>query len=370
MDHPPWSAEDARWMARAIRLAERGRYSTPPNPCVGCVLVRDGGVVGEGWHRRAGGPHAEVVALERAGERARGATCYLTLEPCAHHGRTPPCAAALIRAGVVRVICGHQDPNPRVSGKGLEQLRQAGIEAACGLLEAEARRLNPGFIRRMESGLPLVRLKLAMSLDGRTAMASGESQWITSPHSRADVQRLRAGSGAVLTGIGTVLADDPALTVRDGRFDTGGRQPLRVVLDSRLRTPRDCQLLTAPGSVLVFTCNDDGQARQRLEQAGAEVILLPGEGGVEPEAVLRTLAAREVNTVLVEAGATLAGALVGAGLVDELLIYLAPKLLGDAARGLLRLPGLERLEQAPQLEITDLRRVGPDWRITVHPLEE
>ncbi|RME33713.1 MAG: bifunctional diaminohydroxyphosphoribosylaminopyrimidine deaminase/5-amino-6-(5-phosphoribosylamino)uracil reductase RibD [Gammaproteobacteria bacterium] len=357
-------------MARAIRLAERGRYSTPPNPCVGCVLVRDGKVVGEGWHRRAGGPHAEVIALEMAGERSRGAACYLSLEPCVHHGRTPPCTEALIRAGVSRVVCAHADPNPRVSGKGLERLRQAGVEVHCGLLEAEARRLNPGFIRRMTRGLPLVRLKLAMSLDGRTAMASGESQWITSPQSRADVQRLRAGSGAVLTGIGTVLADDPALTVRDPRFDTAGRQPLRVVLDSGLRTPPDCQLLGEPGPVLICTCSRDRQARERLERAGAAVVTLPGEERIDLHAVLRELAGREVNTVLVEAGATLAGAFVGAGLVDELILYQAPKLLGEAARGLLQLPALERLEQAPRLEVTDLRRVGPDWRVTARPKED
>ncbi|MFN2309974.1 MAG: bifunctional diaminohydroxyphosphoribosylaminopyrimidine deaminase/5-amino-6-(5-phosphoribosylamino)uracil reductase RibD [Gammaproteobacteria bacterium] len=364
-----FTRDDHRYMARALQLAERGLYTTEPNPRVGCVLVREGVIVGEGWHVRAGEPHAEVHALRAAGERARGATAYVTLEPCCHHGRTPPCSEALIAAGVARVVAALPDPNPRVAGGGLAQLQAAGITTQSGLLAAQAEALNPGFVSRMRRGRPYVRCKLAMSLDGRTAMASGESKWITGPAARADVQRLRARSGAIVTGIGSVLLDDPALTVRlDTETAEPPRQPLRVVLDTRLRLPATARLLKEPGATLVLTAHADADAQAALERAGAEVLCLPaGAGGIEPAAVLQTLAAREINEVLLESGARLAGAFLQAGLIDELVIYLAPTLMGDAARGLFHLPGLDRMEQKVALDIRDIRKVGDDWRITAIP---
>lgn len=360
-----FSAADHAYMARALQLAERGLYTTAPNPRVGCVIVKDGTVVGEGWHAVAGGPHAEVHALAQAGEKARGATVYVTLEPCSHHGRTPPCAEALIAAGVDRVVAAMEDPNPLVAGKGLQRLREQGIPVASGLLQAQAQRLNPGFIRRMREDRPYVRCKLAMSLDGRTAMASGESKWITGAAAREDVQRLRARSCAIVTGVGTVLADDPNLTVRFPLPGGHQRQPLRVVLDPRLSMPVTSRLLGQPGGVIVVTACNEAGPRQMLEQAGAEVVHLPhGLDHVDLEATLRLLAARQVNEVLVETGATLSGAMLQADLIDELVIYMAPLLMGDAARGLFHLPGMERMDQRIALNITDLRAVGQDWRIT------
>lgn len=360
-----FTSDDHRYMSRALQLAERGLHSTDPNPRVGCVLVADGAIVGEGWHERAGEPHAEVHALRAAGARARGATAYVTLEPCCHHGRTPPCSAALIAAGVARVVVAMQDPNPRVAGGGLKQLQAAGIQTASGLLAAEAGMLNPGFTMRMRRGRPYVRCKLAMSLDGRTAMASGESKWITGAAARADVQRLRARSSAIVTGVGTVLADDPSLTVR---LPEVTRQPLRVVLDHALRTPPAARLLHEPGTTLVIGTSEAEAPREALLAAGAEIVLLDAAAGrIALADVLEVLAAREVNEVLVEAGATLAGAFVQARLVDELIIYMAPILLGDAARGLLHLPALERMEQKVGLDIRDIRKVGADWRITAVP---
>lgn len=353
-----FTAADHAYMARAIQLAARGLETTRPNPRVGCVLVRDGQLVGEGWHEVAGGPHAEVVALRAAGPQARGATAYVTLEPCSHHGRTPPCADALLEAGVARVVAAMEDPNPRVSGNGLARLREAGVDVASGLLAAQAEALNPGFVKRMRQGLPYVRVKSAMSLDGRTAMASGESKWITSPGARQDVQHLRARSCAIVTGVGTVLADDPAMTVRlEGRT----RQPLRVVVDAQLRTPPQARILQG-GAVLATLARGDHEA---LAAAGASLLPVPAKDGrVDLEALLRALAAREVNEVLVEAGAMLAGAFVAAGLVDELVIYLAPKLMGHGARGLFELPGLTTMAQSIPLAISDIRAVGPDWRVT------
>jgi len=354
--------QDHLHMAHAVRLAERGLFTTQPNPRVGCVIVQGGAVVGEGWHEAAGGPHAEINALRQAGERARGATAYVTLEPCAHHGRTPPCAEALVTAGVGRVVAAMSDPNPRVAGQGLARLAQAGIEVACGVLEAEAAMLNPGFVLRMAEGRPFVRCKLASSLDGRTAMASGESRWITGEHARADVQRLRARSSAILTGAGTVLADNPSLTVRQEHVT---RQPLRVVLDPRLSTPADARMLSLPGETLIVTASDDDAARSALETVGAEVVQLPaGPDAVDLPGLMLLLAERECNEVLLESGATLSGALLRAGLIDELIIYMAPRLMGDGARGLFHLPGLETMAQSIELEITDLRVVGRDWRIT------
>jgi diaminohydroxyphosphoribosylaminopyrimidine deaminase/5-amino-6-(5-phosphoribosylamino)uracil reductase len=353
-------ATDSRWMARALQLAAQGLDTTTPNPRVGCVLVKGDGIVGEGWHRRAGEPHAEVHALRAAGTEARGATAYVTLEPCSHHGRTPPCADALIAAGVVRVVCAMQDPNPQVAGQGIARLRAAGIAVENGLMEAAARELNIGFVSRMTRGTPWLRSKIAASLDGRTALANGTSQWITGAAARQDVQHWRARSCAVLTGIGTVLADDPQLNVR---IDTE-RQPLRVVLDSTLRMAPAARMLQS-GNVLVCTASRDVGKRAALERQGAEVLLLADAAGrVDLAAVLHELARRGINEVLVEAGRELNGALLQAGLVDELLLYLAPQMLGDAARGMADLGELLRLEQRVELAWRDVRRVGDDLRIT------
>lgn len=354
------NAADSQWMARALRLAERGLYTTAPNPRVGCVLVKDGSVIGEGWHERAGEPHAEVHALRAAGAAARGATAYVTLEPCSHHGRTPPCADALIAAGVARVVAAMQDPNPLVAGQGLKKLSAAGVAVESGLMEAAARALNIGFISRMTRGTPWVRSKIAASLDGRTALANGTSKWITGEAARRDVQHWRARSCAVLTGTGTVLADDPQLNVREIETD---RQPLRVVVDSELRTPPQARILQH-GRTLIYTACSDAAKHQALRTCGAEVAVLAGtDGKVELPAVLRDLAQRGVNEVLVEAGRTLNGALLQAGLVDELVLYLAPQLLGDAARGLADLGELTQLQQRVNLHWQDMRQVGSDLRI-------
>ncbi|MDN5517774.1 MAG: bifunctional diaminohydroxyphosphoribosylaminopyrimidine deaminase/5-amino-6-(5-phosphoribosylamino)uracil reductase RibD [Pseudomonas sp.] len=364
---------DHFFMARALRLARKGLYSTHPNPRVGCVIVRDGEIVGEGWHARAGEPHAEVHALRQAGDKARGATAYVTLEPCSHHGRTPPCANALVAAGVSRVVAAMQDPNPQVAGSGLLRLAQAGIEVASGVLESEARALNAGFIKRMEQGLPFVRVKLAMSLDGRTAMASGESQWITGPAARAEVQRLRAQASVVLSGADTVLADDARLTVRADELGLGAemtelaqrRPPLRVLVDGRLRVPLSKTFFQV-GPALVATCAA-ASARDRYQEDGHELLAVPGSNGhVDLRKLLLELAGRGVNEVLVEAGPRLAGAFARAGLVDEYRIFVAPKLLGSSARPLLELP-LNRMAEAPELQIVDIRAVGEDWQITAVP---
>ncbi|MBS7598020.1 bifunctional diaminohydroxyphosphoribosylaminopyrimidine deaminase/5-amino-6-(5-phosphoribosylamino)uracil reductase RibD [Pseudomonas sp. RC2C2] len=362
---------DAHYMARAIELARKGLYSTHPNPRVGCVIVRDGQVVGEGWHVRAGEPHAEVHALRQAGELARGACAYVTLEPCSHHGRTPPCAEALVKAGVARVVAAMQDPNPQVAGQGLKRLADAGIEVASGVLEAEARTLNPGFLKRMEHGLPFVRAKLAMSLDGRTAMASGESQWITGPAARSAVQRLRARSSVVLTSAESVLADNARMTVRGDELGLDpqttalalARAPLRVLIDGRLRVPLDAPFFQA-GPALVVTA---AEADSRYAQAGHELLRLPGsEGRVDLPALMLELAARGVNEVLVEAGAGLVGAFARQGLIDEYQIFVAGRILGSSARPLLDWP-LETMSQAPYLQITEMRAVGDDWRVTAVP---
>jgi diaminohydroxyphosphoribosylaminopyrimidine deaminase/5-amino-6-(5-phosphoribosylamino)uracil reductase len=354
------AAQNSAWMAQALRLAERGLYSTSPNPRVGCVLVRDGSIVGEGWHERAGEPHAEVHALRAAGDVARGATAYVTLEPCSHHGRTPPCADALIEAGVARVMVAMQDPNPQVAGQGIAKLRAAGIEVECGLMEAAARELNIGFFTRMTRGMPWVRSKIAASLDGRTALANGESKWITGAAARQDVQHWRARSCVVLTGIGTVLADDPQLNVRELATS---RQPLRAVVNNNLRMPPNARLLQQHGAV-VYTAMRDAQKIAALEQAGARVVVLPDANGqVDAAAVLRDLAAQGCNEVLVEAGSKLNGALLKAELVDELVLYLAPQLLGDMARGMARLGELTSLGQRINLEWQDVRHIGKDLRI-------
>lgn len=363
--------EDERFMSRALVLARRGLYTTDPNPRVGCVLVRHGEIVGEGWHQRAGQAHAEVNAILAAGARADGATAYVSLEPCRHQGRTGPCTQALAAAGVRRVVAAMADPDPRTAGQGLEALRAAGIQVLCGLLEDQARDLNPGFIMRHTRGRPFVRIKMAMSLDGRTAMADGEAKWITGSSARRDVQRLRARSSAILTGIGTLLADDPSLTVRPAELgeDVAIRQPLRVVVDRRLRTPVDASLLRQPGATLIVTGSDQAEhSRRALTDAGAEILSLsPSGGGGELAALMAALAQRGINEVLVEAGATLGGALLAEELVDEIVLYMAPVLLGDAARGLFHLPQVQTLAQGLALDVMDVRGVGGDWRITARP---
>jgi len=347
-------------MAHALRLAERGLYTTTPNPRVGCVIVRDERVIAEGYHERAGLAHAEVVALSAAGEHARGATAYVSLEPCSHQGRTPPCADALIQAGVARVVAAMEDPNPQVKGQGLARLRAAGIATACGLLEAEAHELNIGFVSRMRRGRPWLRIKTAASLDGRTALNNGVSQWITSEAARRDGHRWRARSCAVMVGVGTLLADNPRLTVRDV---ASSRQPLRIVVDRDLQIPLDAAVLEG-GHALVATAQRHNEKTAQLEERGVTVLHIPGANGkVDLAALMRELAARELNEVLVESGNRLNGALMQAGVVDELIVYLAPHLLGDSARGMFDLGVLTALDQRRELEVCEVRRIGPDLRI-------
>jgi diaminohydroxyphosphoribosylaminopyrimidine deaminase / 5-amino-6-(5-phosphoribosylamino)uracil reductase len=360
-----FSAEDHRFMARALQLAARGLCSTRPNPRVGCLIVRDGRIVGEGWHARAGEPHAEVHALAQAGGQARGATCYVTLEPCCHAGRTPPCTEALLQAGIAEVVAAMVDPNPRVGGGGLQGLKQAGVDVRSGLMAAEALALNVGFCQRMRSGRPWVRAKLGVSLDGRIAMASGESKWITGEAARADVQRWRARSGAILTGVNTVLADDPALTVRDPALAAAlPAQPLRVVIDSRLRSPPSARVRTGAGPCLLIGASDgEGHtADGTIEHCAGH------DGRVDLSAALQLLGRREINEVLVEAGPTLTGALMQHGLIDELILYIAPRLLGDDALPMIRLPGLAMLGAAPTMQRSELRVVGDDLCLVLRPI--
>ena len=368
---------DYGFMARALELARRGLYSTDPNPRVGCVIVSAGQIVGEGWHERAGEPHAEVHALRSAGDKARGATAYVTLEPCSHHGRTPPCADALIEAGIARVVIGAGDANPQVAGQGTARLKAAGIAIESGVMAGPATALNAGFLKRMSQGRPLVRLKLAVSLDGRTAMASGESQWITGPQARSDVQRLRARSSAIVTGIGTVLADNPSLNVRPqdmgelGAACEPGRQPLRVILDSRLQLDPKARVIGHDGRCVVLTGSAGAEQRRivgALVEAGARVQSLSSSRD-QPDlrSVLEWLAAADANEILVEAGPTLAGAFLEQRLVDELWVYQAPTLLGSDARPMAVMP-LQRMTQQMRLQRLDQRRVGEDLR-TVFALE-
>ncbi|UXY09966.1 bifunctional diaminohydroxyphosphoribosylaminopyrimidine deaminase/5-amino-6-(5-phosphoribosylamino)uracil reductase RibD [Kosakonia sp. ML.JS2a] len=358
--------QDEMYMARALKLAQQGRFTTHPNPRVGCVIVKDGEIVGEGFHYRAGEPHAEVHALRMAGDRARGATAYVTLEPCSHHGRTPPCCEALIAADVARVVAAMQDPNPQVAGRGLYCLQQEGIEVSHGLMMSEAEVLNKGFLKRMRTGFPYVQLKLGASLDGRTAMANGESQWITSAQARRDVQLLRAQSHAILTSSATVLADDPALTVRweELNADTQAlypqenvRQPVRIVVDSQNRVTPQHRISQQAGETWFARTKADDRA---WPQSVREIIVPEHNGHADLVTLMMLLGKQQINSVWVEAGANLAGALLQAGLVDELIIYLAPKLLGSDARGLCVLPGLSALADAPQFKFNEIRQVGPD----------
>ncbi len=363
------TAADYRHMAHAVQLARRPRFNPSPNPRTGCVIVRDGAVVGVGWHRRAGGDHAEVMALKDAGAHARGATAYITLEPCCHQGRTPPCAQALLKAGISRVVAATLDPNPLVAGQGFSELKAAGIEVLTGVLEDKAEQLNPGFLSRMRRQRPYLRCKLAMSLDGRTAMASGESKWITGAAARNDVQWLRTSSDAILTGVATIISDDPRYTVRiPGCQEDAIPTPLLIVADPQLRTPEKARIFESAGPVLLaHGPNAPLERRQALGQQ-AEFLELPlVEGGIDLEKLITHLTTREINEVLLEAGATLSGSMLAAGLVDELVLYVAPKLMGNNARGLFQLPGLTRLDQALELDIQDIRSVGDDLRIRAYP---
>ncbi|HDY84789.1 hypothetical protein LCGC14_0565870 [marine sediment metagenome] len=352
------------YMSRALQLAERGLFTTAPNPRVGCVIVVNDVIVGEGWHQRAGEGHAEVNALKQAGLKAKGADCYVTLEPCSHFGRTPPCADTLINAGVRRVFIAMMDPNPRVAGSGIAKLEAAGIATTVGILEQQAEKLNIGFCQRMRTGRPYIRSKIAMSVDGRTAMASGESKWITGSAARQDVQQLRARSSAILTGIGTILADNPALSVRPEAWypQQTIRQPLRVVVDSQLRMPDDAKIFEDNAQVLIATSS----AIKAVSHA--EVCHLPSiNNQIDLAALMTELAQREINEVMVEAGSQLNGALLAAGLIDELVIYMAPKIMGDGAKGIFHLPDFTSMADNIDLQITDIRPVGDDWRITALP---
>ena len=355
-----FSSDDHAYMSQALQLAEKGLYSTSPNPRVGCVIVRDGKIVGSGWHVKTGQPHAEINALNIAGGAAQGATVYLTLEPCSHYGRTHPCAEALIKAKVAKVIIAMQDPNPLVAGKGTSLLKQSGINVLVGLMGEWAKDLNVGFVSRMTNNRPWVRMKIAASLDGKTALNNGVSQWITGEAARHDGHRLRARSCAVLTGIGTVLEDDPQLSVR---FIETPRQPLRIIIDSRLKIPTTARVLRGEGE-LIFTTTDNKERISALKEVGARPIILPNEKGkIDLAGLMQILADFEINELLVEAGNRLSSAFISEGLVDELIIYLAPHLIGNRAMGMLQLPELTDLSEKYNLKIKDLRMVGEDIRI-------
>jgi diaminohydroxyphosphoribosylaminopyrimidine deaminase/5-amino-6-(5-phosphoribosylamino)uracil reductase len=368
-----WSASDFQHMSRAIHLARRGLYSTDPNPRVGCVIVKDDVVLSEGWHQKAGQGHAEIEALNNAKQKKTtdnisGATCYVTLEPCAHQGRTPPCTESLIEAGIKKVIAASIDPNPLVAGKGLQQLKEAGIESVSGLMEAQAVELNPGFEMRMKQGRPFVRCKLAMSLDGKTALHNGESKWISSPESRMDVQKLRARSSAIMTGIGTVIADDPSMNVRlseSSEWARHGRQPLRVILDSDLEISSEAKILNISGDVIIFHQSENKDRVEKLENKGAELVTVEEtRGSAFLKQGLNYLATeKEINEILLETGSTLAGEMLQAGFIDELIIYIAPALLGQDAKSLFQLPMIEDMTDRISLDISDVRSIGKDIRI-------
>ena len=355
-----FSSEDHAFMTRALALAERGRDTATPNPSVGCVIVKDGRIVGEGWHERAGEAHAEVRALESMRESPAGSTAYLTLEPCSHHGRTPPCADVLVAAKLARVVCALEDPNPQVRGRGIAKLREAGIRADVGLMAAQAEEAHRGFLTRMRKGRPWMRIKAAASLDGGIALANGLSRWITGEAARRDVHALRARSCAMLTGIGTVRHDDPELTVR---MVPCARQPKRVLIDHRLEVPLAAKILQGEPPI-ILTVSDDAERRAALEARGAEVVRVPGDGRkADLVALAQLLGSRGFNEVTVETGGRLMGSLVRSGVIDELVLYLAPMLLGDAAQGLFAMGELLRLDEAPRVRITDVRNVGDDIRI-------
>ncbi|VFP79627.1 bifunctional diaminohydroxyphosphoribosylaminopyrimidine deaminase/5-amino-6-(5-phosphoribosylamino)uracil reductase RibD [Candidatus Erwinia haradaeae] len=364
---------DQSYMARALELAYRGRFTTMPNPNVGCILVRNGHIVGEGYHLRAGEPHAEINALRIAGDKSRGATAYLTLEPCSYYGRTPPCCDALIAAGISHVFIAMKDPNPQVSGHGLSRLQQAGVTVSYGLMMSEAERLNRGFLKRMRSGMPWVQLKLGCSLDGRTAMFNGESKWITSPESRRDVQRLRAQSTAILSTGATILADNPALTVRYEELDLSIqdiypknilRQPIRIIIDTQHRITTAHRVIYQPGETWLIRNSFDTNPWPNV----VKQLLLPyNNGHLHLRSMLQYCAKKEINSILVEAGSKFSGALLQAKMVDELIVYISPKLIGDTGFGLCQLKGLKKLSDVPVLKFTDIITLGPDIRVTLKP---
>jgi diaminohydroxyphosphoribosylaminopyrimidine deaminase/5-amino-6-(5-phosphoribosylamino)uracil reductase len=363
--------QDFHWMAQALRLARQGLFTTTPNPRVGCVIVKNNQIIGAGAHLKAGEPHAEVYALREASTQAEGADVYVTLEPCSHYGRTPPCVEAVIAAKPKRVIIAMQDSNPLVAGRGVAALRALGIEVVVGVMEHEARTLNQGFISRMTRGLPYVRSKIAASLDGRTALNNGKSQWITGEQARLDVQQWRAQSCAIVTGIGTVLADNPSMTVR---LESATRQPLRVIVDSRLQTPTDSKMLDPlilkRSPVLIVYVHDQNQRADQLTAAGAELMLLADSvNKVDLKALFQLLAQRSINEVLVEAGQGLNGSLLHAGLIDEFIFYYAPKLMGDAAKAMFAMPELTEMQQVTDLQILDVRQVGSDIRLQAKPVK-
>lgn len=362
-----FSADDRRFMSRALELARFGLYTTDPNPRVGCVLVANGQIIGEGYHRRAGLPHAEIEALQACQSDPRGATAYVTLEPCSHFGRTPPCCDALIKAGVARVVAAATDPNSQVAGRGLAIMREAGIEVVSGLMAEDCEALNPGYLSRMRRGRPWLRVKLAASLDGRTALANGESQWITSAEARHDVQHLRARASAILTGSATVLADDPQMTVRLSAEHYGPewpiRQPLLAIIDSKAQTPVQARLFERDGAVIVYTEAPAAALDSEVDSS----CCYPHGAGIDPLKVLQDLAARGCNEVHVEAGARLAGVLLEAQLIDEIVTYIAPVLLGADARELIAISGIDNMAQRPELCFTDVTPVGRDLRLTLTP---
>jgi len=367
--------QDRRFMARAITLASNGMCTTDPNPRVGCVIVKNGVVVGEGWHERAGEPHAEMMALQNAGVQAQDANVYVTLEPCSHFGRTSPCADALIAAKVAKVVVASIDPNPMVAGQGLDKLKAAGIAVKQDVLQTEAEQLNPGFMKRMRHQLPYVRCKIAMTMDGRTALVSGESQWITGEQARSDVHYYRARSSAIFTGIGTVLADDPSLNVRmidrslpGMQLFTDADQPTRVVIDSQLRTPFNARMLSLSGKTIIYTLATDAGRRAELEKTGVEVCMAENQGKrVDLTWVLQDLAARGINELLVEAGARINGGLLSEGLIDELVFYIAPSILGDRSLGAFHLPAISTMADKVELQVRETRQIGVDWRIIAVP---
>lgn len=355
-----FTPDDHLYMTQALRLAEQGLYTSMPNPRVGCVIVKDNVVVGEGAHFKAGTPHAEVHALEQAGARTKGATVYVTLEPCSHHGRTPPCAEGLVNAGVAKVIVAMQDPNPLVAGQGIALIEAAGISVCVGLMQQQAQTLNAGFTSRMRKQLPLVRSKIAASLDGKTALSNGKSQWITGAAARSDVQHWRARSCAMMTGIGTVLSDNPSLTVREHDIN---RQPISVIVDSQLRIPLDAKVLNNPDVLVAFASGDAGKIEQ-LTNRNVSLLQIPNElGKVCLESLLKHLGGIEVNEVMVEGGEGLNGALMAQNLIDELIIYYAPKLMGSDGKGMFGLPQLTSMDDTVALDIADVRQFGQDIRI-------
>ena len=367
MSSSDFSANDHKLMARALQLAKHGIATTQPNPRVGCVIAKEGKVIAEGWHEKAGSAHAEIMALQQAGDQARGATAFITLEPCSHYGKTPPCTDELIASGISEVVVAMQDPNPLVAGQGMQKLSHSGIKVRIGLLQEQAEKLNRGFISRMTRGRPWMTVKLAASLDGRTAMNSGESRWITGPQARADVQKLRAASSAVMTGSGTVLADDPSLTVRLEGIDW---QPLRVVLDSHLSISDSAKIFKDGQPLLIATAAAENDNRfQQLKGLGVDIRRFPGQAGrVDTLSLLKCLADDySCNEVLIEAGSVVCGSMLADRLVDEIVLYLAPVVMGSSAKGLFDIPGLDAMSQKIYLSVKDVRAVGQDWRFTVQP---